>query len=117
MDSVDGVPGLDHHTPGFALWLTLLQNHENKTVEMLLSFSSETERAKWVESVQPSPAVTGNAGLLLVNAPHTLLSLVRYQHRGEGVRAVGLPQGRDGGDQHRAGPEPRGHGQCAAENQ
>ena len=63
MDSVDGVPGLDHHTPAFALWLTLLQNHENKTVEMLLSFSSEGERAKWVESVRPSPAVTGNAGL------------------------------------------------------
>ena len=59
MDSVDGVPGLDHHNPGFALWLTLLQNHENKTVEMLLSFSSEAERAKWVESMRPSPAVTG----------------------------------------------------------
>lgn len=59
MDTVEGVPGLDHHTPGFPLWLTLLQNHENRTVEMLLSFSSDAERAKWVESVRPCPAVTG----------------------------------------------------------
>ena len=59
LDSVDTVPGLDTHTPGYALWLTLLQNHENRTVEMLLSFSSDAERTKWVESVRPCPAVTG----------------------------------------------------------
>ena len=41
------------------IWLTLLQNHENRTVEMLLSFSSDAERTKWVESVRPCPAVTG----------------------------------------------------------
>ena len=30
----------------------------NRTVEMLLSFSTEAERARWVEAVRPSPAVT-----------------------------------------------------------
>ena len=41
LDSVEGVPGLDGHAPGYALWLTLLQNQEQHTVEMLLSFGSE----------------------------------------------------------------------------
>ena len=56
LDSVDTVPGLDTHTPGFALWLTLLQNHENKTVEMLLCFATETGRTRWVEAVTPCTA-------------------------------------------------------------
>ena len=56
LDSVDTVPGLDTHTPGYALWLTLLQNHENRTVEMLLCFPTEAERTRWVEAVTPCTA-------------------------------------------------------------
>ena len=56
LDSVDTVPGLDTHTPGYALWLTLLQNHENRTVEMLLCFTTEAERTRWVEAVTPCTA-------------------------------------------------------------
>ena len=54
LESVDTVPGLDTgHTPVTGVWLTLLQNHENKTVEMLLSFTSETERLRWLETMTP----------------------------------------------------------------
>ena len=56
LDSVETIPGLDVNS--YPVWLTLLQNHENKTVEMLLSFSSDTERTRWVESVTPA-TVTG----------------------------------------------------------
>ena len=35
-------------------WLTLLANHENKTVEWLVAFSSECERRRWLESVTPT---------------------------------------------------------------
>jgi len=33
--------------------LTMLQNHENKTVEMILSCSSESDRTRWLEAVTP----------------------------------------------------------------
>ena len=62
LDSVDTVPGLDTHTPGFALWLTLLQNHENRTVEMLLCFATETGRTRWVEAVTPCTASDDTGG-------------------------------------------------------
>jgi neuronal guanine nucleotide exchange factor len=38
--------------------LTMLQNHEKKTVEMVLSCSTESDRQRWVEAV--SPPVSGN---------------------------------------------------------
>ena len=37
----------------FLSWLTLLQNHENKTVEWLVAFGSEVERRRWFEAVTP----------------------------------------------------------------
>ena len=61
LDSVEGVPGLDGHAPGYALWLTLLQNQEQRTVEMLLSFGSEAERGRWVEAVTPATPATDTA--------------------------------------------------------
>ena len=55
LESVDGIPGLKGVTDScFLLWVTLLQNHENKTQEMLLSFSSESDRGRWVEAVTPA---------------------------------------------------------------
>jgi len=53
LESSEGIPGLGEQ-PGFALWLTLLQNHENKTQEMLLSFCSESDRGRWMEAVTPA---------------------------------------------------------------
>ena len=54
LDSVEGVPGLgESQQPGYAVWLTLLQNHESRTLEMLLNFSSDCERERWVEAVTP----------------------------------------------------------------
>ncbi|KAA0202572.1 hypothetical protein HAZT_HAZT000590 [Hyalella azteca] len=35
------------------LIVTMLQNHENKTVEMVLSCALESERTRWVEAVTP----------------------------------------------------------------
>ena len=62
LDSVDTIPGLDGNTPGYAVWLTLLQNHENKTVEMLLTFTSDLERTRWVEAVTPALPDTSASG-------------------------------------------------------
>ena len=54
LDSVEGVPGLgESQQPGYAVWLTLLQNQESRTLEMLLNFSSDCERERWVEAVTP----------------------------------------------------------------
>ena len=54
LDSVEGVPGLgESQQPGYAVWLTLLQNQESRTLEMLLNFSSDCERERWVEVLTP----------------------------------------------------------------
>ena len=54
LDSVEGVPGLgESQQPGYAVWLTLLQNQESRTLEMLLNFSSDWERERWVEALTP----------------------------------------------------------------
>ena len=54
LDSVEGVPGLgESQQPGYAVWLTLLQNQESRTLEMLLHFSSDCERDRWVEVLTP----------------------------------------------------------------
>ena len=54
LDSVEGVPGLgESQQPGYAVWLTLLQNQESRTLEMLLNFSSDWERERWVEALSP----------------------------------------------------------------
>ena len=37
----------------FPLWLTLLQNHESKTAELLLTFSNVADRTAWAESLAP----------------------------------------------------------------
>jgi neuronal guanine nucleotide exchange factor len=52
LESSHGIPGLGEHS-GFPAWLTLLQNHEHKTQEMLISFSSESDRFRWIEVVSP----------------------------------------------------------------
>lgn len=54
LESSEGVPGLGGGDQGgFALWLTLLQNHEHKTQEMLLSFPSDSDRGRWISVVTP----------------------------------------------------------------
>ena len=51
----DTLPGLRDVTgSGYLLWLTLLQNSDNKRQEMLLSFSSELEKGQWVEALAPA---------------------------------------------------------------
>ena len=53
LESSHGIPGLGEQS-GFPAWLTLLQNHENKTQEMLISFNSESDRYRWIEVVSPA---------------------------------------------------------------
>lgn len=58
LEDSEGVPGLGSgEQGGFALWLTLLQNHEHKTQEMLLSFSSDCDRARWMAAVTPTASL------------------------------------------------------------
>ena len=52
LESSQGIPGLGEHS-GFPAWLTLLQNHEHKTQEMLISFNSEADRFGWIEVIFP----------------------------------------------------------------
>jgi len=55
LESSEGVPGLGGgDQAGFALWLTLLQNHEHKTQEMLLAFATDSERGRWMAAVTPA---------------------------------------------------------------
>jgi len=43
--------------PGsFPLWLTLLNNHENKTQELLIVLSSSVERCAWIDLLTPNTA-------------------------------------------------------------
>ncbi|XP_042879261.1 uncharacterized protein LOC122257816 isoform X3 [Penaeus japonicus] len=53
LDAADKFPGriLDGHKN--LLILTMLQNHENKTVEMVVSCPMESDRTRWVEAVTP----------------------------------------------------------------
>lgn len=59
LESSHGIPGLVEYS-GFPAWLTLLQNHENKTQEMLISFSTESDRQRWIELI--SPLISNVAG-------------------------------------------------------
>ena len=52
LESSQGIPGLGEHS-GFPAWLTLLQNHEHKTQEMLISFNSEADRFGLIEVISP----------------------------------------------------------------
>ena len=52
LESNQGIPGFGEHN-GFPAWLTLLQNHEHKTQEMLISFNSESDRFRWMEMISP----------------------------------------------------------------
>lgn len=53
--SIPGLTGGDGGgLGGFLQWLTLLQNSDQKTQEMLLSFKTESERARWTEMVTPA---------------------------------------------------------------
>ncbi|XP_068246928.1 serine-rich adhesin for platelets isoform X2 [Palaemon carinicauda] len=53
LDATDKFPGriLDGHKN--LLIMTMLQNHENKTVEMVVSCPMESDRLRWVEAVTP----------------------------------------------------------------
>ncbi|XP_069177972.1 serine-rich adhesin for platelets isoform X2 [Procambarus clarkii] len=53
LDAADKFPGriLDGHKN--LLIMTMLQNHENKTVEMVVSCPMESDRTRWVEAVTP----------------------------------------------------------------
>ncbi|XP_052748183.1 uncharacterized protein LOC113513781 isoform X2 [Galleria mellonella] len=44
-----------------SLLLTLLENHEGRTVEMLVSCPSETAARRWAEALLPAPAAPGEA--------------------------------------------------------
>jgi len=41
-------------------WLTLLQNHESRTVEWLVAFASGEERSRWRAAVTPARESTAN---------------------------------------------------------
>jgi hypothetical protein len=45
---------------GNVVLFTMLQNHEHKTIEWLLAFSSETEKLQWMELVTPPTASPEN---------------------------------------------------------
>ena len=62
LDTTEGLPGvggvgghkaLSSDANNHLAWLTLLQNHENKTIEWLVAYNSECERRRWIEAVQP----------------------------------------------------------------
>ncbi|XP_060800415.1 uncharacterized protein LOC106140556 isoform X2 [Amyelois transitella] len=44
-----------------ALLLTLLENHEGRTVEMLMSCASETDAGRWAEALAPAAGADGEA--------------------------------------------------------
>jgi len=48
------IPGLPEHNC-YPVWLTLLQNNENKTQEMLVYFPSAAERDKWMNLLNSTP--------------------------------------------------------------
>jgi len=52
------IPGLPEHNC-WPVWLTLLQNNENKTQEMLVYFSQESERKRWITLLNSTPVQEG----------------------------------------------------------
>ncbi|XP_061711876.1 uncharacterized protein LOC133521122 isoform X4 [Cydia pomonella] len=44
-----------------ALLLTLLENHEGRTLEMLISCPTETDASRWSEALAPPPGAAGEA--------------------------------------------------------
>ena len=78
LESSEGIPGLGEQ-PGFALWLTLLQNHENKTQEMLLSFCSESDRGRWMEAVTPASSQVRMMHVRNINSPRSCN--IRYREK------------------------------------
>ena len=68
LESSHGIPGLGEHS-GFPAWLTLLQNHDKKTQEMLISFNSESDRSRWIEVISPVVSNVSIAFLLIINFP------------------------------------------------
>jgi len=52
LESSQGIPGLGENSV-FPAWLTLLQNHEQKTQEMLISFNSGADRFGLIEVISP----------------------------------------------------------------
>ena len=59
LESSQGIPGLGEHS-GFPAWLTLLQNHEHKTQEMLIYFNSDSDKSRWMEVVSPITSNVSN---------------------------------------------------------
>eukprot|EP00095_Tigriopus_kingsejongensis_P010586 maker-scaffold449_size167299-snap-gene-0.16 protein:Tk10586 transcript:maker-scaffold449_size167299-snap-gene-0.16-mRNA-1 annotation:"hypothetical protein DAPPUDRAFT_43086" len=54
VESVEGIPGVGKYlSENNPCWLTLLQNHESKTIEWLISFNYESDRLRWIEAVTP----------------------------------------------------------------
>jgi len=53
VESSANIPGVN---PDLSIWLSLLQNTEQKTVEMLLTMSSSAERAWWLNTPHHSPS-------------------------------------------------------------
>ena len=67
LESSQGIPGLGEHS-GFPAWLTLLQNHEHKTQEMLISFNSEADRFRWIELISPVISKVSNKFIYYVQS-------------------------------------------------
>ncbi|XP_023328758.1 rho guanine nucleotide exchange factor 16 isoform X2 [Eurytemora carolleeae] len=51
----DGLPGICE-AGSFPLWITLLQNSESRTQELLLSFNSASNRRAWADLLTPQPS-------------------------------------------------------------
>ena len=69
LESSHGIPGLGEHSC-FPAWLTLLQNHEHKTQEMLIYFNSESDRFKWIKVIS---ALKSNVSINLVSISYDFL--------------------------------------------
>ena len=52
-ESSHTITGLGDNS-GFPACLTLFQNKENKSQEMLISFNLESDRSRWIEMVSPA---------------------------------------------------------------
>ncbi len=75
------------------VWFTLLQNHENKTVEWLITFASEAEKTRWIELVTPPSPSTSNPSEKIYEDWDCPLIEAVAAFPGKAVDEVGLQKG------------------------
>ena len=68
----DGLPGICE-AGSFPLWITLLQNSESRTQELLLSFNSASNRQAWADLLTPQPSQVTD---LLIPQPSQVTDLL-----------------------------------------